>query len=125
MPRVDVPSTFIGWLYRPYFDFGDWEADGNSAVEGLTLAIRSLVEESDAYPRVHGFSPPSVRREIVRHAMLPEYLLDDPNSLRPAHARLADTLRTARPVRRPRRQGPAPGAVGAAPGGAARIRPPP
>ncbi|MEU0688833.1 tetratricopeptide repeat protein [Streptomyces uncialis] len=83
MPRVDVPSTFIGWLYRPYFDFGDWEAYGNSAVEGLALAIRSLVEESDAYPRVHGFSPPSVRREIVRHAMLPDYLLDDPCELAP------------------------------------------
>ncbi|GLF95376.1 tetratricopeptide repeat protein [Streptomyces yaizuensis] len=83
MPRIDVPSTFIGWLYRPYFDFGEWEADGNSAVEGLSLAIRSLVEESDAYPRVHGISPPSVRRGIVRHAMLPEYLLDDPAELAP------------------------------------------
>ncbi|GGZ51111.1 hypothetical protein GCM10010387_51860 [Streptomyces inusitatus] len=83
MPRIDVPSTFIGWLYRPYFDFGEWGADGNSAVEGLALAIRSLVEESDAYPRVHGFSPSSVRREIVRHAMLPEYLLDDPAELAP------------------------------------------
>ncbi|MET8824373.1 tetratricopeptide repeat protein [Streptomyces sp. NPDC004610] len=83
MPRVDVPSTFIGWLYRPYFDFGDWEGSGNSAVEGLVLAVRSLVEESDAYPRLHGFSPSSVRREIVRHAMLPEYQLDDPAELAP------------------------------------------
>ncbi|MEV7283102.1 tetratricopeptide repeat protein [Streptomyces sp. NPDC093252] len=83
MQRVDVPSTFIGWLYRPYFDFGDWEGDGNAAVEGLALAVRSLVEESDDYPRLHGFSPSSVRREIVRHAMLPEYLLDDPAELAP------------------------------------------
>ncbi|MFJ4905432.1 tetratricopeptide repeat protein [Streptomyces sp. NPDC093249] len=84
MPRIDVTTTFVGWLYRPYFDFGDWEADGNSAVEGLALAVRSLVEESDAYPRVHGISPPSVRREIVRHAMTPEYLLDEPSGLAPA-----------------------------------------
>ncbi|MFE2094920.1 tetratricopeptide repeat protein [Streptomyces sp. NPDC059460] len=80
--RNEISTTFIGWLYRPYFDLGDWEADGNTAVEGLVLAARSLVEGSDGYARVHATTPPSVRYQVVRHAMMPEYLIEDPGELR-------------------------------------------
>ncbi|MFD4669675.1 tetratricopeptide repeat protein [Lentzea sp. NPDC058450] len=75
-----IEETFAGWLYRPYFDLGNWRASGNPHTKGLMLARDSMLDRDD-HARLHTTILPSARHAIIRHTGLSRYLVDDPHDL--------------------------------------------
>ncbi|MFI1164515.1 hypothetical protein ACH4UM_13030 [Streptomyces sp. NPDC020801] len=84
----EVANSFAAWLYRPYLDLGEREADGNYHTLGLELASKALCEGRNDYARVHVALYPSARRLLVTRVGHPRHLAEDPTDL-PAELRTA------------------------------------
>ena len=78
-----IEESFAGWLYRPYFDLGEWRTEGNPHTRGLELARAAVLEPDGRHARLHTTILPSARHAIIRHTGLVQYLVDDPVDLDP------------------------------------------